>query len=75
MAFGQLPIVLQQEVTQCDLDLIGSKESSWAGVLSVSKSDVLLTCADQMHHLVLSRSFPHAQKPVAIELIGLVVVL
>lgn len=38
MAFGQLPVVLKQQVAQCDLDLVGSKESSWAGVLSVSKS-------------------------------------
>lgn len=75
MTFGQLPIVLQQEVTQCDLDLIGSKEPARACVLSVAKAEVLLTGADKVRHLVLSRSFPHAQKPVSIKLIGVLVVL
>lgn len=41
MAFGQLPVILEQQVTQCDLDLVGSKETSWAGMLSVSKSYLL----------------------------------
>lgn len=38
VAFGELPVVLEQEVTQRDLDLVGGKESSWACVLSVSKT-------------------------------------
>lgn len=75
MAFGQLPIILQQEVTQCDLDLVGGKEPARACVLSVAKAEVLLTCADQVRHLVLSRSFPHAQKSVSIKLIWVLIVL
>lgn len=43
VAFGQLPVVLEQEVTQCDLDLVGSKESSWACVLSVSKTEAWIS--------------------------------
>lgn len=75
MAFGKLPIVLQQKVTQRDLDLIGSKEPSGTGVLSVPKSEVLLTCADQVCHLVLSGGLPHAEESVSIKLFGLIVIL
>lgn len=32
MALGQLPVVLEQEVAQRDLDLVGSKEPSRAAM-------------------------------------------
>lgn len=75
MAFGKLPVVLQQEVAQRDLDLVGSKESSGAGMLPMPKAEVMLTCADQVCYLVLSRVVPHAQKTVAVKLLGIIVVL
>lgn len=74
-ALGEFPVVLEEEVAQADLDFIGRKESSRAGVQTVAESHLLRTGAYQVSKMLLLRVITHSQPAVAIVLVWIRVVL
>lgn len=71
----QLPIILQEHMTQRDLDLIRRKEPPRARMIAMTKAQVVKASADKMGVLVLLRCFPHSQETIAVEFCSLFVVI
>ena len=47
LTFGHPPLIFQQEVSQGDLDLVGSKEPSRTGMFLVSESKIVFAGTDK----------------------------
>lgn len=64
---GELPVVLEQEVAQQDLDLVGSEEAPGTGVVAVAEPEVLGRRADQLAVVLPPGRPPHPQEPRPVE--------
>lgn len=75
LALDQSPVILQQDVTHYDLDLIGSKEATWACMLSVAKAQVIRTRRDELGKILVLAVGTHFQEPIPVKLVRIGVVV
>src|SRR3569833_2167693 len=65
------PIVLQQQVAERNLHLVGSEKPSWACMLPMSKKDMLRCRCHELPVVFLSRLLSHLEEPASVELLGI----
>ncbi len=66
----QLPVILDQQVTQRDLDLVGGEEASGTGMLAVSEGEVVRARRYQLSRMLLSLLRAELEEATAVPLIG-----
>lgn len=68
--WGQLDIVLHQEMAQEDLDLHGGEETPWTSILSMSKTQGRRGSRYKLH-VLCDALLSHEKKSIAIEDVGI----
>jgi hypothetical protein len=66
-AWREFPVVLEEEVTEHDLELVSGKESAGARVVAVPEAHVVRTGSDEMGKMLLPRILTHPHKAVRVE--------
>lgn len=62
LALRQHPLILQQEASQGDLDLVDSKEPSRTGVFLLPESKMVLPGSDELSRVLFSEDFSLAEE-------------
>ena len=73
LARRELPIVLEQDMIECNLSLVSSEKAAGAATTAQSKSILVGTSVRQLSSILLARVLAHPVETVAIELVRLVV--
>jgi len=73
LAFRELPVVICDKMAQNELDFVGGEETSWAGVLSVAKGDVVGAGGDELPFGLITGDLAALVEAVAVEHLGVLV--
>lgn len=66
---GKLPVVLEQQVDDENLDLVGRKEPSGAGMHAVSEPKMLRACRHKLVPMLLASFSTHGVKSESVKLL------
>ena len=69
LSLCEFEIILKQKMAQKDLNLVGDKESTGAGMSTVTPGEVVRAGADKLSDVLMALHFTHIIEPIAVPLL------